>query len=100
MTNGPNARVAEIVENTLPKSRARTDMHKHPNYYPLRNHLIDFLVTRSAVMARGEGSTFDPRHPPLVRPTHVVSAVGTPVSLQREGARADASPTDLSQPAA
>ncbi len=81
MTNGPNARVAEIVENTLPKSRSRTDLHKHPNYYPLRNHLIDFLVTRSAVMAKGDSGDFDPKNPPLIRPTHAVSAVGPPQLL-------------------
>lgn len=98
MTNGPNARVAEIVENTLPKSRSRTDMHKHPNYYPLRNHLIDFLVTRSAAMAKGDGVAFDPRRPPIVRPAHAVAAVGGPALSPIESvARA---PTDLSKPAA
>jgi nitrate/nitrite transport system ATP-binding protein len=74
MTNGPQARVAEIVENTLPKNRSRTDMHKHPNYYPLRNHMIDFLVTRSKEMARGEGAAFDPKHPPIVRPSASLAA--------------------------
>ena len=50
MTNGPGAVVAEIVENTLPKrTRARTDLHRHPAYYPLRNHLIDFLVAQQDV---------------------------------------------------
>ena len=68
MTNGPRARVAEIVENTLPKNRSRIDMHKHPNYYPLRNHMIDFLVTRSKEMAGGGGPAFDPKRPPLIRP--------------------------------
>ena len=53
MTNGPRAWVAEIVENTLPKARSRVELHKHPNYYPLRNHLIDFLVTRSRELAGG-----------------------------------------------
>jgi nitrate/nitrite transport system ATP-binding protein len=75
MTNGPEARVAEIVENTLPKSRSRVDLHKHPNYYPLRNHLIDFLVTRSKEMARGEGVITDPRHPPIVRPAQGMAVV-------------------------
>lgn len=70
MTNGPKARVAEIVENTLPKQRSRTDLHKHPNYYPLRNHLIDFLVTRSRELAGGAGATPEVlRNPPSVRPT-------------------------------
>ena len=47
MTNGPGAVLAEIVENPLPKARLRTDFHKHPLYYGVRNHIIDFLVTRS-----------------------------------------------------
>jgi nitrate/nitrite transport system ATP-binding protein len=75
MTNGPNARVAEIVENTLPKSRSRVDLHKHPNYYPLRNHMIDFLVTRSKEMANGVGASADPRRPPIVRPGAALAAL-------------------------
>jgi len=83
MTNGPEARVAEIVENTLPRERSRVDLHKHPNYYPLRNHLIDFLVTRSKEMARGAGAPVDPRNPPIVRPalggtTHETADVSEP----------------------
>ena len=46
MTNGPQAMIAEIVENPLPRDRRRVDLHRSPDYYPLRNHLIDFLVTR------------------------------------------------------
>jgi nitrate/nitrite transport system ATP-binding protein len=65
MTNGPGAVLAEIVENQLPKDRARADFHRHPLYYPVRNHIIDFLVTRSRGF-RAEG--FDTRHVPLVRP--------------------------------
>ncbi|WP_207478911.1 ABC transporter ATP-binding protein [Arenibaculum pallidiluteum] len=68
MTNGPGARVAEIVENPLPRERSRTDLHRHPSYYPLRNHLIDFLVTRSRTFRDAPPAGYDPRHPPLVRP--------------------------------
>ncbi len=69
MTNGPGARIAEIVENTLPKDRKRTDIHKHANYYALRNHLLDFLVTRSKSFASEiAGKAYDPRKPPVVRP--------------------------------
>ena len=69
MTNGPGAMLAEIVENPLPKERKRADLHKHPLYYALRNHLIDFLVTRSKsfgdeIAERG----FDRRKVPVVRP--------------------------------
>lgn len=69
MTNGPDARVCEIVENTLPEGRTRSGMHKHPNYYPMRNHLIEFLVNRSAEFAKELASPdYDPRHPPVVKP--------------------------------
>ena len=33
MTNGPEAKIAEIVVNTLPRSRTRHTIHKHPHYY-------------------------------------------------------------------
>ncbi len=69
MTNGPEAMIAEIVTNPLPKDRARDSFHKHPLYYGLRNHLIDFLVTRSKTF-RDEmaGKVFDRRNPPSIRP--------------------------------
>jgi nitrate/nitrite transport system ATP-binding protein len=70
MTNGPQARVCEIVENTLPRERTRNDMHKHDNYYPMRNHLIEFLVNRSAEFAKELASeSYDPKNPPRVQPT-------------------------------
>jgi nitrate/nitrite transport system ATP-binding protein len=47
MSNGPRARVAEIVANPLPKPRVRQDLHHDPRYYGIRNHLLDFLVNRS-----------------------------------------------------
>jgi nitrate/nitrite transport system ATP-binding protein len=67
MTNGPGAVVAEIVENPLPKDRARIDLHKHPLYYPLRNHIIDFLVSRSRTFVSVTPG-YDPRNVPVVRP--------------------------------
>jgi nitrate/nitrite transport system ATP-binding protein len=67
MTNGPGAVVAEIVENPLPKERARIDLHKHPLYYPVRNHIVDFLVTRSRTFAK-ETPDHDPRRVPVIRP--------------------------------
>jgi nitrate/nitrite transport system ATP-binding protein len=77
MSNGPDAVFAEVVENPLPKDRKRTDFHKHPLYYGVRNHIIDFLVTRSKTI-RDEvkaGVAFDRRHVPVVRPGASVAAV-------------------------
>jgi nitrate/nitrite transport system ATP-binding protein len=68
MTNGPHAQIAEIVVNPLPKERERHQIHRHPDYYPLRNHLIDFLVTRSKSF-RTEMPSFDPRAVPEIRPS-------------------------------
>jgi nitrate/nitrite transport system ATP-binding protein len=47
MSNGPRACIAEVVENTMPRTRTRLTMHHDPQYYRIRNHLIDFLVHRS-----------------------------------------------------
>ncbi|MFO8126551.1 ABC transporter ATP-binding protein [Yoonia sp.] len=47
MTNGPFARVAESVEITIPRPRNRTEIVEHPNYYAIRNHLVQFLGKRS-----------------------------------------------------
>src|SRR6476661_7094711 len=69
MTNGPGAVFAEIVDNPLPKERKRADVHKHPLYYGVRNHIIDFLVSRSKAFAEGiEGRGYDRRRVPVVRP--------------------------------
>jgi nitrate/nitrite transport system ATP-binding protein len=68
MTNGPDAILAEIVENPLPKERMRVDIHRHPQYYAVRNHIIDFLVSRSRTFLTEVGRQLDPRHVPVVRP--------------------------------
>jgi nitrate/nitrite transport system ATP-binding protein len=69
MTNGPGAVFAEIVDNPLPKERKRTEVHKHPLYYGVRNHIIDFLVSRSKAFAEDmKESGYDRRRVPVVRP--------------------------------
>jgi nitrate/nitrite transport system ATP-binding protein len=69
MTNGPDAQIAEIVENPLPKDRERNQIHKHTDYYAVRNHLIDFLVSRSRTFKDEiKGKPWDPMNVPLVRP--------------------------------
>ena len=67
MTNGPGAVLAEIVDNPLPRDRVRTDFHKHPLYYGVRNHIVDFLVTRSRAFS---SIGHDSRNVPVVRPVH------------------------------
>lgn len=49
MSNGPDARLAEDAYNPLPRSRTRETMHHEDGFYTFRNHLVDFLVRRSAL---------------------------------------------------
>src|SRR5210317_1146480 len=51
MTNGPYASIAESVVIDIPRHRERTEIIHHPNYYPIRNHLVEFLVKRSKELA-------------------------------------------------
>lgn len=48
MSHGPRARIAEIVDITLPRDRTRSSVHHDPQYYAIRNHLVDFLVNRAS----------------------------------------------------
>jgi nitrate/nitrite transport system ATP-binding protein len=47
MTNGPRARIAESVRIDIPRPRTRSNIIHDPNYYAIRNHLVEFLVSRS-----------------------------------------------------
>ena len=64
MSNGPQARVAEIVRNTMSRDRQRATLHHDPQFYRVRNHLVDFLVTRSKDLSNGRA----PLTPPEVTP--------------------------------
>ena len=39
--------IAETVVNPLPRERTRAGLHHLEGYYPLRNHVVDFLVSRA-----------------------------------------------------
>jgi ABC-type nitrate/sulfonate/bicarbonate transport system ATPase subunit len=43
MTNGPNAKVGEILTVPFARPRLRAEVLEHADYYPLRNRLITFL---------------------------------------------------------
>jgi nitrate/nitrite transport system ATP-binding protein len=83
MSNGPQARVAEIVRNTMPRERQRASLHHDPQYYGIRNHLVDFLVLRSRELSHGRAAP----QPPIVSPGLVHDATAGPVpSLAPEAA--------------
>jgi nitrate/nitrite transport system ATP-binding protein len=69
MSNGPHARIAEIVTNTLPKERKRANIHRESMYYPMRNHLVDFLVNRSKdLQVQASSHGLKDFQPALIRP--------------------------------
>jgi nitrate/nitrite transport system ATP-binding protein len=39
--------MAEVVVNPLPRERTRSQLHHLEGYYALRNHIVDFLVSRA-----------------------------------------------------
>ncbi len=91
MSNGPQARVAEIVKNTMSrdpaKGRQRATLHHDPQYYRIRNHLVDFLVARSQDLSHGraparpvEVSPGLETHP---EPTEPRPPVAEPIPLRR-----------------
>ncbi|CAG1005478.1 MAG: ATP-binding cassette domain-containing protein [Rhizobiaceae bacterium] len=43
MSNGPNARIGNIMEVDLPRPRSRKQLLAHPDYYAYREELLDFL---------------------------------------------------------
>jgi nitrate ABC transporter ATP-binding subunit len=48
MTRGPRARVGEIVEVPFPRPRERGALLEHPDYYRLRERLLEFLEEQDA----------------------------------------------------
>lgn len=61
MTNGPSARVGEIVEVTIPRPRSRESIIEHPHYYKIRNHVIHFLVRHASHVGRDRESGVEKR---------------------------------------
>ncbi len=57
MSNGPQARIAESVQVSIPRPRARATIFQNPAYHTLRDYLVDFLVNRSAdALPREDGT--------------------------------------------
>ncbi len=56
----------KIVENTMPRGRTRHDVHHDPQYYRIRNHLVDFLINRSKRIQSGAANRA--AQPTAVRP--------------------------------
>jgi nitrate ABC transporter ATP-binding subunit len=63
MTDGPEAEVGDILEVKFERPRDRKAVMEHPDYYPLREHLIEFLEVhahRKKLSVKTPGSQSSP----------------------------------------
>jgi nitrate/nitrite transport system ATP-binding protein len=72
MTNGPAAEVGEILPVTFPRPRERKEVLEHPDYYTLRERLIEFLEVR-AHQKKPALAGFTRGTPPLPNPIQKAS---------------------------
>jgi ABC-type nitrate/sulfonate/bicarbonate transport system ATPase subunit len=49
MTNGPAARIGEIVDVPFLRPRNREAIMEDPRFFTIRNHALDFLYNRFAL---------------------------------------------------
>ncbi len=81
MTNGPHARIAESVKVDIDHPRDRSSIIHDPGYYPIRNHLVDFLVRRSKELSGAVAPETDAQaagaHPKIVNPAADATAGNT-----------------------
>jgi len=70
MTDGPEAEVGDILEVHFPRPRERKAVMEHPDYYRLREHLIEFLEVHAHKKQR------KPVAPPAVPPTAALPPSG------------------------
>ena len=83
MSNGPRAGVAEIVSNTMSRQRQRATLHHDPQYYRIRNHLVDFLVARSKDLSHGRAPALPPVVEPGIEPLPGAALDGAPPNVVR-----------------
>lgn len=56
MTNGPRAKVGQIMEVPFERPRRRSDVLEHPEYYSLRGELIGFLEEQEHLKSQAKAA--------------------------------------------
>ncbi len=88
MTNGPEAFVGDVLEVTWERPRNRTAVMEHPDYYRMREHLIEFLNVRAYTLkgqkpSHGHGGDTPASRPPAPSgPASATSATPAPSQQQ------------------
>jgi len=76
MTDGPEAEVGDILEVHFPRPRDRKAVMEHPDYYRLREHLIEFLEVHAhkkrLKTAGAPAASPDPVSPPSSSSNHEI----------------------------
>ena len=67
MTNGPEARVGEILDIPFSRPRDRRLVMEHPEYYRLRERLIGFLEDHAVARSVPRGAAGQARHDPAAQ---------------------------------
>ena len=88
MTDGPEAEVGDILEVNFPRPRERKAVMEHPDYYKLREHLIEFLEIHAHKKKSGHAAptppsstTIPPAPPPAAIPAPAPEPVETAAHL-------------------
>ncbi|MBL9126401.1 MAG: ABC transporter ATP-binding protein [Verrucomicrobiales bacterium] len=79
MTNGPEARVGDILAVPFARPRDRKSLLEDPEYYRLRSELIEFLEVRAYTL-RGQSPPVAPEPPASGTPLPPTRRVPTPSS--------------------
>jgi nitrate ABC transporter ATP-binding subunit len=88
MTNGPESFVGDVLEVTWERPRNRTAVMEHPDYYRMREHLIEFLNVRAYTLkgqkpAHGHGGDTPSSKPPASS-TPASPTAATPAPSQQQ----------------
>jgi nitrate/nitrite transport system ATP-binding protein len=62
MTNGPSAKIGEVLKMPFARPRVRSQITEDPRYYELRNEALDFLYNRLPI--RRIPTRMPPNNPP------------------------------------
>jgi len=80
MSNGPNARIGNIMEVNLPRPRSRKELLSHPDYYAYREELLDFLEAYEG------GANPSPEHLEAIRSKRAARTTLSAQTLKKQAA--------------
>ncbi|MGI0480185.1 nitrate ABC transporter ATP-binding protein [Geminocystis sp. CENA526] len=83
MTNGPSAKIGEVLEIPFSRPRNRAQITEDPRYYELRNYALDFLFNRFAHSEDPSEDSIEPE--PTNNKLKIAGIVGGLVAISMAG---------------